>query len=145
MEQRKAHSKTRKFNPRSEPLPCFVYTIEEKGGVDRAPQGPMKGDETNEDRDNDKPHDGSRDVIDDLQVDHQSARVLPVVYMTQEQTTNDGAGDPSKKEADPSPNVKADEEPSPEYDRISRSRMFLPIIMQEVYAEDVDHHMAGID
>ena len=116
MEQRKAHSKTRKFNPRSEPLPCFVYTIEEKGGVDRAPQGPMKGDETNKDRDNDRPHDGSRDVIDDLQVDHRSTRVLPVVNMIQEQTTNDGAGDPSNKAGDPSPNVNTDEEPSPEDD-----------------------------
>ena len=55
-------------------------------------------------------------MIDDLQVDHRSTRVLPVVNMIQEQTTNDGAGDPSNKAGDPSPNVNTDEEPSPEDD-----------------------------
>ena len=41
----------------------------------------MKGDKTNKDRDNDRPHDGPRYVMDDLQVDHRSTIVLPVVNM----------------------------------------------------------------
>ena len=63
-------------------------------------------------------HDGSRDVIDDLQMDHRSKSVLPVVNTIQEQTTNDEAGDLSKDEAYPSPEVNTDDETCHEDDRI---------------------------
>ena len=56
-------------------------TIEEKGGDDRAPEGPMAVGETNKDRDTDRSHDGSRDVNYELQVDHRSTSVLPVLHM----------------------------------------------------------------
>ena len=52
--------------PRLEPLPRGVNIVEEKSGGDRAPEGTMEGGETNKDRDIDRTHDGSRDVIDDL-------------------------------------------------------------------------------
>ena len=64
--------------------------------------------------------------------------------MVQEQTTSDGAGDQSKKETDPSPDVKTDEEPFPEDNRIEEE----PDVStyrhesEELYAEDVDQHMA---
>ena len=67
--------------PRVEPLPHVVNTIEEKGGGDRVPEKPMKGGETTKDRDTDHSHDGSHDMIDDLQVYHRSTSVLPVVNM----------------------------------------------------------------
>ena len=67
--------------PLLSPLPRVVNTIEENGGGDRAPEGPMAGGKTNNDRDTDRSHDGSRDVIDDLQKDHGSTIVLPVVNM----------------------------------------------------------------
>ena len=51
--------------PRLTPLPRVVNTVEEKGGGDRAPERPMEGGETNETRDTDRSHDGSRDVIDE--------------------------------------------------------------------------------
>ena len=82
----------------------------------------MEGGETNKDRDTYRSHDGSRDVIDDLQVDHRLTSVLPVVNMIQEQATNYGAGDQSKKEAGPLPDVKTDEEPCPEDARIEEER-----------------------
>ena len=41
----------------------------------------MEEGETNKDRDTDRSHDGSRDVIDELEVDHRSTIVLPVVHM----------------------------------------------------------------
>ena len=36
--------------PRLDPLPRVFNTIEEKGGGDREPEGPMEGGETNKDR-----------------------------------------------------------------------------------------------
>ena len=63
--------------------------IEEKGGSDRAPEGPGEGGETIKERCTNGYHDGSRDVSDDLHVDHRSTSVLPVVNIPQEQTTND--------------------------------------------------------
>ena len=104
----------------------------------------MEGGETNKDRDTYRSHDGSRDVIDDLQVDDRSTRVLPVVNMIQEQTASDGAGDQSKKDAGPSSDVKTDNEPGPEDDRIEEE----PDVSThrhesgKLYAEDVDPHMA---
>ena len=44
----------------------YPVSFEEKSGVDRSPEGPMAGSETNKDRNTDHPHDVSRDVIDDL-------------------------------------------------------------------------------
>ena len=55
-----------------EPLPHVVNKIEEKGGGDQVPERPMNRGETNKDRYTDHSHDGSRDMIDDLQVDHRS-------------------------------------------------------------------------
>ena len=63
-------------------------------------------------------HDGSRDVIDELQVYHRSTSVLPVVNMIHEPTTSDVTGDQSRREAGSSPDVKTDEEPCPEDDLI---------------------------
>ena len=82
-------------------------------------------------------------MIDDLQVEHQSTSVLPVVYMIQEQTTNEGAGDQSKKEADPSSYVKTDEEPCPEDNRMGEETDFCTYRHEsgELYAKDVDQHM----
>ena len=65
-----------KVVPRVEPLPRVVNTIEEKGGSDRVPESSVEGSETKKDRNTDRLHDGSRDVIDDLQVDHQQAYCL---------------------------------------------------------------------
>ena len=42
-----------------------------------------------------------RDVIDDLQVDHRSTSVLPIVHMILEQATDDRAGDQPNKEDGP--------------------------------------------
>ena len=36
-----------------DPLPRVVNTTEEKGGGDRAPEGPMEGGETNKDKETD--------------------------------------------------------------------------------------------
>ena len=47
----------------------YPVSFEEKSGVDRSPEGPMAGSETNKDRNTDRSHDGPRDVIEDLQVD----------------------------------------------------------------------------
>ena len=104
----------------------------------------MAGGETNKDRDTDRSHDGSRDVNDERQVDHRSTSVLPVVHMIQEQTTNDGAGDQSKKEAIPSLDLKTDEEPCPEDDRIEEEPDVSTYCHEssQLYAEDVDQHMA---
>ena len=73
-----------------EPLPRFVYTIEEKGGGDRAPERPGIGGIFFKEMGTNRPHDRSRDVIDDLHMDHRAAIVLPAVNILQEQTTNDG-------------------------------------------------------
>ena len=64
--------------------------------------------------------------------------------MIQEQKTNDGAGDQSKKEAGPSPDVKVDEEPCPEDDRIAGELDFSTFRHEsgEKYAEDVGQNMA---
>ena len=70
-----------KVVPRVEPLPRVVHTIEEKGESDRVPEVPMAGRETNKGRNTDRSHGGSRDVIDDLQVDYRSTSLLPVVNM----------------------------------------------------------------
>ena len=56
--------------PRVKPLPRVINTIEEKGGSDRVPEGSIEGGEMNENRNTDRLHDGSRDVIDDQQVDN---------------------------------------------------------------------------
>ena len=101
------------------------------GGSDRASEGPMIGGKTNEDRDTDRSHDGLRHVINDLYVDHRSTSVLLVVKMIQEQTTNDRAGNQLKKEAGASPDVKTDEEPCPEDDRIEEEPDALPIVMKD--------------
>ena len=58
--------------PRVEPLQHDINKIEEKGGGDQVPERPMNRGETNKDRYTDHSHDGSRDMIDDLQVDHRS-------------------------------------------------------------------------
>ena len=101
-----------------EPIPRVVNTIEEKDGGDRAPEGPGEGGETIKENDTNRSPDKSRDVIDDLHVDHRSTSLLPVVNILQGKTTNDGAGDQAKKVADSLPDVKTDEEPCPEDNRI---------------------------
>ena len=57
---------------------------------------------------------------------------------------NDGAGDQSKKEAGSSPGVTINEEPGPEEDRIAGERDGSTYCHEsgELYAEDVDQHMA---
>ena len=82
--------------PRVGLLPRVVITIEEKKGDDQAPGGPIEDVETNTDRDTDLSHDGSRDVIGDLHVDHRPTSVLPVVNTIQERATNDGSGEQSR-------------------------------------------------
>ena len=62
-----------------EPLPRVVNTIEEKAKGDRVREGPIEGGETIKDMDTDRSDDGMSDVINDLQVDHRSASVLPVI------------------------------------------------------------------
>ena len=57
-------------------------------------------------------------MIDELQVDHRSTSVLPVVNMIHEPTTSDVTGDQSRKEVVSSPDVKTDEEPCTEDDLI---------------------------
>ena len=90
----------------------------------------------------DRSHDELRDVIDDLQVDHRSTSVLPVVHILHEQTTSDVAGDQSKKEADPSPDVKTDEEPCLEDDQIEKEPYVSTYRHEsgELYAEDRSAH-----
>ena len=105
--------------PRVEPLPHVVNTIEKKGGGNRAPERPMKGGETNKDRNTDRLHDGSHDTTDDRHVNYRPTSAMPVVHKIHERTTNDGAGDHSKKEAGSSPGVMIDEELGPYNDRIA--------------------------
>ena len=73
-------------------------------------------------------------------MDHRATSVLPVANIIQERTTNDGAGDQSKKEADPSPDVKIDEEPYPEDKRIEEEPDVSTYRHEsgELYAEDVE-------
>ena len=104
--------------PCLEPLPLVVNSIEEKGESVRAPGGSMEDVATNKDRDSDRSHDGSHDEIDDRQVNYRPTSVMPVVHTIHERATNDGAGNQSKKEAEPSPDVTIDEEPGPDNDRI---------------------------
>ena len=51
-------------------LPRVVITVEKKKGDDRALGEPMEDVGTNTDRDTDLSHDGSRDVVSDLNVVH---------------------------------------------------------------------------
>ena len=126
------------------PLRRVVNTIEEKRGGDRAPEEPMKGGGTNKDRDTDRLHYGWHDVIGDLQVDHRSTSVLPRGNTIQDQTTNDRAVDQSQKEAGLSPDVKTEEEPCPENDRIEEELDVSTYRHEsgELYAKDVDQHLA---
>ena len=57
---------------------------------------------------------------------------------------NDEAGDRSKQEARSSPDVRIDEEPCPEEDRIAGELDVATYCheSEELYAEDVDQHMA---
>ena len=130
--------------PRVESLPRVVNTIEEKVGGDQVPDGTVEGGETNNERNTDRSHDGSRDAIDNLQVDHQATSVLPVVNMIQEETTSKIAGDQSKKEDVPLSDVKTDELPCTEDDRDEEELDFSTYRheREELYAEDVDQHMA---
>ena len=67
-----------------------------------------------------------------------------MVHTIHERTTNDGAGDQSKKEAGSSPGVTIDEEPGPDDDRIAKKLDVATYRHEsgELYAEDVDQHMA---
>ena len=69
---------------------------------------------------------------------------MPVVHTIHERTTNDGAGNQSKKEAEPLPDVTINEEPGPDYDRIAGEFDVSTYrhVSGELYAEDVDQHMA---
>ena len=133
-----------KVVPRVDPLPRVVNTIEEKGGSVQAPGRPMKDVATNKDKYFDRSHDGSHDAIDDLQVDHRPTSVMPVIHTIHERTTNDGAGDQSKKETGSSPGVTIDDEPGPDNDRIAGELDVYTYRHEygELYAEDVDQHMA---
>ena len=121
-----------------------VNMIEEKGGGDLASEKPMEGGETNKERDTDRSHNGSRPVIDDLQVDHRSTSVLPVVNTIQEQVTSDGESDRSKNEAGRLPEVTTQDKTCPAYDRTEEE----PNVStyrhesEELYTKDVDQHMA---
>ena len=69
---------------------------------------------------------------------------MPVVHTIYEVTTNDEAGNQSKKEAKSSPGVTIDEEPGPDNDRIAGELDVATYRHEsgELYAEDVDQHMA---
>ena len=129
--------------PRVRLLSRFGITIEEKKGDKRAPGGPMEDIETNTNRDTDLSHDGSRDVIGDLHVDHRLSTVVPE-FTIQERTKNKGAGKQSRKEARPSPDVTIDKKSCPENGRIAGELDVTPYRHKsgELYAEDVDQHMA---
>ena len=94
--------------------------------------------------DKDQDFDRSHDAIDDPPLDRRPTSVMPVVHTIHERTTNDGAGDQSKKEAGPSPNITIDEETCPDNDRIARELDVTTYSHQcgDLYAEDVDQHMA---
>ena len=98
----------------------------------------------NKDRNTDRSHDEFQDAIDERQVDHRSTSVMPVVPTIYERTTNDGAGNQSKKEAEPSLDVTINEEPDPDNDRIAGELDVATYRHEsgELYAENVDQHMA---
>ena len=129
--------------PRLEPTLRLVNTIKQKSGDDRAPEGPSEGSKTIKERDNNRWHDGSRDVIDDLHVDHRSTSVLPLVNILQEQKTNDGAYNQLKDETEQSPEIKNYEDTCLEEDRIDEDPDVSTYSHEigELYAEDEDRHM----
>ena len=88
----------------------------------------MKGGETNKDRDTDQSHDGSRDLIDDLQVDHRSTSVLPVVNMIKKHERRGGRSVEERIRI--STSYRIDEELCMGINELRESRMRLPVVMK---------------
>ena len=144
MYQRTARPEERKLFPVLNHYHLSLTRSRRRAEAFEHPGGQCKFFATKKDRDSDRLHDVSHDEIDDRQLDQRPTSVMPVVHTIHERTTNDGAGNQSKKEAGSSPGVTIDEEPGPDDDRIAGELDVATYRHEsgELYAEDVDQHMA---